>query len=1220
MENLQKSTPQNIVTITGNGLAIFISPDGTLLAKDTNGKIASVADILAAGGDVFDQNNIDIVMVSNTNTTSLSRLVDTVTSTVNLSQPYTISDTQSLWYVFLFNNGVTLKYKLLNKGKGTYGSGGTEINYNDLLLVSSSQTTATDIEMLPTTQVFEIEDLEGMDVSDYVNQISPPISVQNQEDGYVIFKTGDLENLVTYLFTGAGGNYGAGSGQTTESQFEVLNQGGSSGGSSDQNNIDIFRTYNTNRTSGSLLSQINNSAEFEISEVQSLWIKEFKRVASPNDETYTIVKNIYKVVNKGKGTYGTGSENPLVSTDLELISTEAPSVQDIEDNPETEIFNTDIPLGENISEFVNSSSVPYEIQPQDQGYTIFKNEGDSGDISYLFLGAPGLYGTGQLQTVISDFQVLNEQGTVQNAIAVKNSQGNVIFYITNEFTISGASLDPDTNTISIDALVPLAAFLDVVNGNDSNAAIENSAKPFKTIAALFAALPATAGETYTIYIKGGTVDVTRRVPGRNLIFVAYTATILDFTNCMEDNGTTSAINVQRNVGATSFNYHFENSNISIICNYVGVKSFSYIGNAANLVITGNIDVLDWDSYGAVGADSFCLAAGSEFKVNKAYDSSQNAVLLGGTYSAGQVNVEIDNFFVTYGQSLSQGKVPNVTVNKITKNTSDNLNFQLRGYNLRIGDIDSQNTTISPFSDTVEFFGTISSSCKIELSGTRYISGTVVSTLYLENQYLSALVTQVYENFTGKLRNLRHGGATNAKVLFKNVDLTVDRTLLSKSYDSNTDIATFQGFNTITQLDTTAELFETESSSNVKTIEVKIDGSVKTNALSFGKDVKSIYPNATFKEKLKEITVRSKRDLVNRVLDPEMNYIIDGIIDNLLSSDRIIVPVGGLSLQGYGFDVSAIKALSANSIIFESPTGGCGNIFLSNISFTASGGNSKVFSATNAGAPTGGADAVELNVVNFDNCDSLGELVNFRQGLWNNVGIFGVRDGLTLSGVWSGGFRSDLTIVRNFGIASTVSTLFKAGTGLLFKSRFWTDINADFKASGSLSDFAIANFDKPNLYQIKGAQATRNNVIDATQNYTGTITPFDSVSDWQGNNGIPNSRLVIPNAILPNQAVALGQVQTEITIIPDTTVALVASNLRKYYGLTGTGTIASLPPISGNEGNTLIMANKSASIQDLFSNDGTSNDIFANGVAVNTLSMPIGFVGVLFNDTVNWILL
>ena len=416
-----------------------------------------------------------------------------------------------------------------------------------------------------------------------------------------------------------------------------------------------------------------------------------------------------------------------------------------------------------------------------------------------------------------------------------------------------------------------------------------------------------------------------------------------------------------------------------------------------------------------------------------------------------------------------------------------------------------NGKVEPRAINTLFSGTASSGCTIDFIGCTNIKGTLNSTTYCLNGFLFNQV-QVFDNFTGKLNNFDANG--NGSILLINSNIQTTGNLIRKSMNSNTyhDLIAIKGSCSIISATPTIDLVGVTpiNPATDLTANIKVEGFLTTNMPSLGSKVNVTYNSSTFKEKSNEIVIRSKKDLVNKTLDSNMNYIIDGVINDLLSTDRIIVPVGGLSLSGYGFDVSSIKALQPNSIIFSSPAGGSGNLFLSNISLEASGGGSKVFQVTNAGAPTGGADAIELNVVNFDNCDSLGELINFRQGLWNNVGVFGVKDGLTLSGTWSGGFRSDLTIVRNFGVAATISTLFKKGTDLLLKSRFWTDINADFKAAGSLSNFDAVNFATSNLYQIKGAQITRGGVIDDTQNYTGTITAFDNVSDWQGNNGIPNS--------------------------------------------------------------------------------------------------------------------
>lgn len=697
---------------------------------------------------------------------------------------------------------------------------------------------------------------------------------------------------------------------------------------------------------------------------------------------------------------------------------------------------------------------------------------------------------------------------ITQEISIQDSLGIEKFKVNDYLRFDGVSMHPSQKLISIDPLVPLSAFLDPLNGNDITGALENSKKPFKTIEALLTALPSTTGETYTIYITGGIVPVLRKITIRNLKFIAYRDTTLDFTNCMENDGLTHALECLTYAGNTGI-WYFENENISVVNYYVGRKelaadrSVSSLSNVKGLIFKGTINILNWTSTSIQTFNpppGLPMREGTSIVIKKLYDSSQRCSVLS-TY--GNCNIVINEFIASRRNFLIFPDLDNtiLDVKKISEAVINSNTLALRGTNIKIGDVNLTGTLQINASKYLDFNGTLSTNCVLDLKSA-IVRGFIDSTTYCTTDWGGSIMR--FENFTGKLNALVGAGG---KFIFNNCTIEVKDYLVHK-FVGRQDILFFEGFNSITQINTSVNLVKNHPAQpNVDPLVILEErGQISTNMLSFGENVTHLKRTATFKEKSNEVVIRSKKDLVNKTLSSETNYIIDGVINDLLPSDRIIVPVGGLSLSGYGFDVSAIKALQANSIIFSSPVGGCGNLFLSNISLEASGGGSKVFQLTNAGAPTGGADAIELNVVNFENCDSLGELTNFRQGLWDNIGVFSVKDGLTLSGTWSGGFRSDLTIVRNFGIAATVSTLFKAGTDLLFKSRFWTDINADFKAAGSLSNFDAVNFATSNLYQIKGAQVTRGGIIDDAQNYTGTITAFDVVSDWQGNNGIPNSNL------------------------------------------------------------------------------------------------------------------
>lgn len=686
---------------------------------------------------------------------------------------------------------------------------------------------------------------------------------------------------------------------------------------------------------------------------------------------------------------------------------------------------------------------------------------------------------------------------INNEISIQDNFGTEQFKITDYIRFQGVNFNIPAKTLTIESRVPFTAYLDSVNGNDVTALLETPSKPFATITALLNALPVTLGETYTIYTNAPTVNFTRQISPRNLIWVSSVSTNYDFTNVKMDDGVTDATDIFKIGNAT---WTFSGENIILRC-LSGTKKFSHNSGGYPITIKGNLEAVNWNSQAFIG-----LGINSNFTINSLYTYSSSQPTFAGQ---NDINIRIKTIRLSVNQNIisSVGLRSNIVIDSLTQVVSmgTTINYSIGNSLLETISIGSatMNGQLTLTAKRVNYNNTI-------LSDTAYLrfakdiihSGKVTSLLYGVLGFTNGQIN--FLDFIGKINAGRITG--NGKAIFDNCSLEVDTYLFNKDASSTQEYsAEFYRYNKITQNNLTQSLIDAKdaTSTTITPVKILIAGAVTSNVKKYGASVTAIYPTNTFKEKSKEIVVRSKEDLVNQTLSSDLNYILDGVIE-LLPTESIIVPVGGLSISGYGFDVSAIKATSANSTIFTSPVGGCGNLFIQNLSFEASGGNSKVFNLTNAGAPTGGADAIELNVVNFDGCDSLGELINFRQGLWDNIGVFGCKDGLTLSGVWSGGFRSDLVIVRNFGISGTASVLFKKGAGLLFKSRFLTDVNADFKLSGQLLDFETSNFDKPKLLQIKGAQVSRGGVLDKTDNYTGIITVNDSVCDWFGNNGLPNA--------------------------------------------------------------------------------------------------------------------
>lgn len=682
---------------------------------------------------------------------------------------------------------------------------------------------------------------------------------------------------------------------------------------------------------------------------------------------------------------------------------------------------------------------------------------------------------------------------ISKDISIQDSLGTEKFKVSDYLRFRGASFNSASKQIEIDPLIPLSAFLDVNNGNDLIASVENANKPFKTLEKLISSLPVTKGETYTIYMIGAVVNVKRRLPVRNFDWISYTGTTLDFTNCMEDDGVTSANFVLRRDLVGNPMWTFQNGNISLKCTYVGQKGFGWFGDNG-VVLKGTINALDWKSVNDADR-GFLLNNGTDITFNTVYDSPQITPLFGSAES-NDYDVTIKNFIVQYGQYVNnQSRMRIENINKVGTNT---FSINISNYNgkptyLYLGNVNLQGCVILPRALKVEFNGTISSTCTIDFVGSVVISGNLISTTYCYNQWVAG--EQIFRNFNGKLNDFQMVGGS---VVFENCIIESNTRLLRKytSVSTRQDIIYCKGFNVFTQVDTTKDLLYADVSGALdQSILLTDSGTVKTNCATYGKTVKYVNTTSTFKEKMNEVIIRSKYDLLNRVLSSTTTYIVDGII-TLGTGESIEVPIGGLTITGYGFDVSRIEKNVAGQSIFTSPGGGSGNFVTSNIQYNS--GLGSVFNILDSD----GSHAMELNDVNFQSCNSLGTINHYRQFTATTCGIYGCSDGFTLEGSWSG-FKMVNTNAFSFGASGT---LIKKGAATLFTNRLYLDLNLSLPIGAKICDFQDSNFTSNKLLQVVNCLVKVNGVIDPST--TGAtfpnISPFSAKSYFTNNIGVKNS--------------------------------------------------------------------------------------------------------------------
>ncbi len=233
------------------------------------------------------------------------------------------------------------------------------------------------------------------------------------------------------------------------------------------------------------------------------------------------------------------------------------------------------------------------------------------------------------------------------------------------------------------------------------------------------------------------------------------------------------------------------------------------------------------------------------------------------------------------------------------------------------------------------------------------------------------------------------------------------------------------------------------------------------------------------------------------IDSTKEYFLDGEI--IVSSGTQIDLSGGknINMKGYNFNLSGLKTAEPNQTLFVGDD--CGDIIWSNFYLEVSGTGSKVMDLKNGS----GFGAFEIDKINFNNCTSLGELDNFRQGLETGTGRFGGMPELTLSGTWIGGYYIDTSIVRS--LTDGAYFLYKAGTNFVMNSRFRSNQNIDLNSSIGFFDFSPTNLANANTLQLDGCLISRNGVFDPTDTtIIPNITSGSIVSKWKDNVGISNT--------------------------------------------------------------------------------------------------------------------
>jgi len=715
-----------------------------------------------------------------------------------------------------------------------------------------------------------------------------------------------------------------------------------------------------------------------------------------------------------------------------------------------------------------------------------------GTESLTVAARPDVPSDGVAISFINVFGTIIEDPTpVNNEISIQNSFGVEQFKVSDYMRFRGASFTPSSKQIVIDPLVPYTAFVDNVNGNNTTAEFGNVNKPYLSIDAVFSGMSDSVDRLIIVQlIRRGNYPINNRIPvGQTTI-----RSTLDVTLDLSAN-TNQYLFTYNSGTLTGATFTFDIPFGKIQNNRTSSGSGTSIAQAQTSFLV-NVKEIAWDCNSFI---FYGLTNGSVFQKLDIL-STVGKIGPGGNYFT---SVMVPNLTIPSNAvaGIFEG-IPTVTINNLVLNTNTaqfdkNTSFRIGNitgtgrmtFSAQTGttSVEFLNSTITPSIfinqglSNLTFTGRIIS-CAFDTSTANIANGT----LNFKNLIIENLTSGYLTVFASSLFTLN---MTNATIKLPG------KLLVKGNYNGNGTPITINVINSVIDQVTPAALIESTATSIVS---LKI-GSLETNATSLG-NLPSIvvdYSLLSFKDKKNEIVVRSKVDLINKILDPNMTYLVDGTL-TLLTGEYIQVPAGGLTINGYGFNPSSIKKNVAGQSIFISAAGNSGDFVSINISYYP--GLGSVFNIKDID----GTHAIELDKVNFQGVtgSSLGILDGYRQFTGTTCGVYYLSDGLTLEGNWSG-FKLTNSNVIGFG---STGTLFKKGTATVFSNRFYIDLNLQIATGSKISDFSDANFTNDKSLQVVNCYSKVNGVVDdATTSATfPNITPYSSKSYFVNNIGIKNS--------------------------------------------------------------------------------------------------------------------
>jgi hypothetical protein len=276
----------------------------------------------------------------------------------------------------------------------------------------------------------------------------------------------------------------------------------------------------------------------------------------------------------------------------------------------------------------------------------------------------------------------------------------------------------------------------------------------------------------------------------------------------------------------------------------------------------------------------------------------------------------------------------------------------------------------------------------------------------------------------------------------------------------------------------------------------------------------------------EIIVKSLLDLPapvgNEIFLLDSIYLIDADLD---ITGYTLCFGAKTQVNGSGQNVSVIRSSTSGVvgtpyIFFESTT----NLFMNDIEVICEGTNQLVWEHIGDGTVTEG-ESFEINRFNLlsfptggaGHNNQMGFIKDIRQGFIGTYSAFGFENGFICAGTWTGGFRVQNTLFRDF---SGVAFGSDATDPVSFQLRMASEANLTIPLGSIGYDFPETAFNFTGQYQLQQGNVSGDGVY--VSDFTSGFPAFDPLANFTGNTGIQNT-------FQGGEWVSVGDVTTPLTV-------------------------------------------------------------------------------------------